>query len=451
MSSTPPLPIATDQRVLAAIVFTDVAGFSARMQKEETATLALLERDFATMRAFSEQLSGAVLKTTGDGLLLYFTSAVQAVSWALAVQRLFREQAKTTEPKDILRHRVGVHLGDVFVRANDVMGDGVNIAARVQAEAPPGGICISQVVYDVVKAKLKLDVVRLEPRRLKNISETIQMYHLLLEQPTRKIASGARPAGYESAATKKPPLRKRKDLAIGVAAVAIAGLGWYIIQAHFAHQNELAQSKATHAALGALLDTKDQPAKIADNPTTPTIAVNALGALLDTKDQPAKIADNPTTPTIAVNPTAEQDFAQLARDGKLFQTATAVDPNLQAEAKSCLQSLDAWLPNQLQRFTRDRPLIVRPLRDALSQDMTLFTDSMRRLCFEKGGAVRKQDWSDIKPEMQGAIIISTLRDLPSPAPRPVIRGAEAFAYLHRLPEMGAALLRDRQRGDNRTP
>jgi class 3 adenylate cyclase len=85
---------------------------------------------------------------------------------------------------NVLKHRVGIHLGDVFMRANDVMGDGVNIAARLQAQAPAGGICISQVVYDVVKSKMTLNVVRLEERKLKNIKENIPMYHVRLEERT---------------------------------------------------------------------------------------------------------------------------------------------------------------------------------------------------------------------------------------------------------------------------
>jgi class 3 adenylate cyclase len=418
LSST--LPIAPEERVLAAIVFTDVAGFSARMQKEETATLALLERDFATMRAFSEQLSGAVLKTTGDGLLLYFTSAVQAVSWALAVQRLFREQAKTTPPAEILRHRIGVHLGDVFVRADDVMGDGVNIAARVQAEAPAGGICISQVVYDVVKAKLKLDVVRLEPRKLKNIFETIQMYHLLLEPPVKPVLGGRAVFHVPVIGKSRPPKKRKLTGIVGLLGL-MAGLGWMITRSYLEHQNELARSQAAHVALGALLESK-----------------NPVDATVGSAD-----AASPALPT-----PVELDFAKMAA---AEQVAGPKDVDVLREANQCVQMLEAWLTNQLPRFTRDRPLIVRPLRDASSQDMTIFTDSLRRLYFEKGGAVRKQDWDDLKPEVQGAIIVSTLRDLPATPPPDVVRGADAFAYVHRLPEMAATLIRDRRPGLGRAP
>src|ERR1043165_6849212 len=126
----------SEQRQLAAIVFTDVVGFSARMQKEEANTLKHLERGFTTMREFSTLHSGSVIKTTGDGLLLCFASAVQAVEWALRTQRHFAEQEKDRPASEVLRHRIGIHLGDIVIKGDDVMGDGVNIAARVQTEAP---------------------------------------------------------------------------------------------------------------------------------------------------------------------------------------------------------------------------------------------------------------------------------------------------------------------------
>src|SRR5258708_3282666 len=180
MPTTPPFPIAMGQRTVGAIVFTDVVGYSARMQKEEEGTLTLLEQDFTTMKEFSDGLSGVVLKSTGDGLLIYFSSAVNAITWAVKTQRHFAERARTELLTKILRHRVGVHVGDVFRTEDDVVGDGVNIAARVQSEAPTGGVCISQTAYDMVKNKMELHVARLSSRQLKNIAEPVPIYQVLL-------------------------------------------------------------------------------------------------------------------------------------------------------------------------------------------------------------------------------------------------------------------------------
>jgi len=168
------------QRTLAAIVFSDVVNFSGRVSADEEHTLQLAQRDMALMTRYCQQFEGRVLKTTGDGLLMYFTSAVQAVACALEIQKAIAAAAETLPAKDVLQHRIGIHLGDVFVSESDVMGDGVNIAARLQSEADPGGICMSQIVYDVVKKRLALKATYLGPRELKHIQEAIPVYQILL-------------------------------------------------------------------------------------------------------------------------------------------------------------------------------------------------------------------------------------------------------------------------------
>lgn len=172
-------------RTLAAIVFSDVVNYSGRMSQNEEHTLKLVQRDLELMTRFCEQYEGRVLKFTGDGLLMYFTSAVQAVACALETQKTIAARAATFPPQDVLQHRIGIHLGDVFVSPTDVMGDGVNIAARLQSEAEPGGVCLSQIVYDVVKKRLALQATYLGPRELKHIQESIPIYQIVLEAQTK--------------------------------------------------------------------------------------------------------------------------------------------------------------------------------------------------------------------------------------------------------------------------
>ncbi len=170
MSGAQHLP-GENQRQLAAIVFTDVAGYSARMQQDETGTLVLVRADFEKMRAQCAQHGGEVLKSTGDGLLLCFASVVQAVACALRIQAEFAGR-----PGSALQHRIGIHLGDVFRAGGDVAGDGVNIAARLQTRARPGTVCLSQSVHDAVKGKLTMRVEPLGPQSFKNIAEPINVY-----------------------------------------------------------------------------------------------------------------------------------------------------------------------------------------------------------------------------------------------------------------------------------
>ncbi len=163
--------LAAGKRVLAAIVFTDTVNFSLLMAKHEELTLRIVARDLGSMKTTCAAFGGHVLKSTGDGLLMLFTSAVQAVACALEIQRDVAKRNLELPPNERLQHRIGIHLGDVFRNENDVMGDGVNIAARLQTEAVPGGICLSKTVYEVVHNRLPFYVNELGERRLKNIGK----------------------------------------------------------------------------------------------------------------------------------------------------------------------------------------------------------------------------------------------------------------------------------------
>lgn len=171
------------RRTLAAILFTDGVSFSARMAANEEHTLAMIRRDFKLMQTICQQFNGQVIKSTGDGLLMHFVSAVQAVGCALAIQKGLMEASAGLAVEDFLLHRIGIHIGDIFFSKNDVMGSGVNIAARLQSEAEPGGICISQTVYDVVKSHLPLYATCLGVRSLKNIRDSLRVYQIHLTPP----------------------------------------------------------------------------------------------------------------------------------------------------------------------------------------------------------------------------------------------------------------------------
>src|SRR5471032_1346700 len=167
-------PLATDdqpkeQRMLAAIVFTDVVGFSKLAATNEARVYTSLQRDMGVITSLCRAHSGQVLNTMGDGMLLCFTSAVDAMSCAVEIQRTLLSQSQTLPASDVLHHRIGVHLGDIIMSGDNVFGDGVNIAARLQAEAKPDGICFSKTVHEVIKNKLKIDAQYLAPRQLKNI------------------------------------------------------------------------------------------------------------------------------------------------------------------------------------------------------------------------------------------------------------------------------------------
>ncbi len=179
-------------------MFTDVVGYSARMQRDETGTMAHVKADFAVISEQCAQHGGEVLNAMGDGLLLCFPSAVQAVTCGLQIQLRFGRRRADLPPEQALEHRVGVHLGDVFRQeSGGLAGDGVNIAARLQTKAPPGGICISQTVYDTVKGKVPMQAVFIGPESFKNITDPIPIWHVAPAEgptPTRPLLAPPAPA-----------------------------------------------------------------------------------------------------------------------------------------------------------------------------------------------------------------------------------------------------------------
>jgi class 3 adenylate cyclase len=167
------------ESALAAIVFTDVVNSTEIMSRDQLKAIDAIERDLQLMQAICRQGNGRVLKEMGDGLLMYFTSAVEAVRCSCKIQQAFAKRAKDSPKSQYLEHRIGIHLGDVFLCADDVLGTGVNVAARLQSQASPGRICISETVYSVVIQHMELTVRNLGPKELKGIIEPMFLYEVM--------------------------------------------------------------------------------------------------------------------------------------------------------------------------------------------------------------------------------------------------------------------------------
>jgi class 3 adenylate cyclase/pimeloyl-ACP methyl ester carboxylesterase len=178
----------TDERAerrLAAVLAADVAGYSRLMGRDEQRTLADLKR--CRQSLLDPQIAahrGRIVKTTGDGMLAEFASVVEAVDCAVKVQRGMAAQ-NTDVPHDLrIEFRIGIHVGDIIIDDNDIFGDGVNIAARLEGIAEAGGICVSRQVYDQIEGKLALICRPLGPQRLKNISKSVEAYTVNIDDGT---------------------------------------------------------------------------------------------------------------------------------------------------------------------------------------------------------------------------------------------------------------------------
>jgi adenylate cyclase len=165
------------QRRLAAILAADVVGYSRMMGEDETGTLARLQTiRKELLHPKVAEYGGRIVKTTGDGTLIEFPSAVDAVQHAVDVQTAVGPWQADTPVNQRIELRMGINVGDIIVEADDIFGDGVNVAARLEGLAEPGGICISGTVFDQVKGKLDLSFDDLGPREVKNIAEPVRVY-----------------------------------------------------------------------------------------------------------------------------------------------------------------------------------------------------------------------------------------------------------------------------------
>jgi adenylate cyclase len=171
---------ATEHRRLAAIMFTDMVGYSALAQRHEKLALELLGEQQRLLRPVFAQHNAREIKSTGDGFLLELASALQAVECAIAIQKTLAEHNASTPPERRVQLRIGLHVGDIVERDGDVFGDGVNIAARIEPLAEPGGICISRSVFDQVHNKLDLAMEPLGRPKLKHIEAPIGVYRVAL-------------------------------------------------------------------------------------------------------------------------------------------------------------------------------------------------------------------------------------------------------------------------------
>lgn len=343
------------QRRLAAIVFTDVVGFSARMQEDETNTLRFVERDAGIITKTCTAFNGRILKSTGDGFLMFFDSAVDAVAAALKVQEEFGRLKANLSPRAVLEHRIGIHLGDVFIRDDDVMGDGVNIAARLQKEAGPGGICISQTVYEVVKNKLSLQVVSLGPRDLKNIRESVPAYQIIID--AQKVLGQP---GRSRSGVQRKGSRAGLFSAVVLILLAAAGGYWYVNTQQANERGKTSQPVATVP--------KPKPTASVTQPTPPAYTV------------PASVPSSSPTPpqpnTQSAIPTPEP----------APPTSAPIGP---APPSFALTRAIPWIQEHMFSYSKDKPLkIVPPPRvSAAAKDLQPTTAWMEgnTLHFNVGG------------------------------------------------------------------
>src|SRR6476469_9522710 len=180
-------------RRLVAVFAADVEGYSRLMGADEVGTLKGLTERRAILDRIIGEHRGRIANTAGDSVLAEFGSAVDAVQCAVEAQTALAEANSGLASDRRISFRIGIHIGDVMVRAGDLFGDGVNIAARLQTLAKPGGVCISGATHDQVRKVLPMTFEDLGAQEVKNIEETIRVYQVGAPSKQREVVPG-RPA-----------------------------------------------------------------------------------------------------------------------------------------------------------------------------------------------------------------------------------------------------------------
>ncbi len=358
----------TGQRMLAAIVFTDAVEYAARVGRDEEATVAAVRADLDLMRLECERFGGQVVKNMGDGLMMVFTSAVQAVSCALSIQQLIPERAALAGTTDPLLHRIGIHLGDVLLGDGDVHGDGVNVAARLQERADPGGICLSQTVVDVVKSRVFLETQRIGELQLKHVTEPVVAYRI---------------AGVAAARRQPPHQRSVAAVYAGVALllIGLTAAATIVISRNIQSSEPQARLKETDARIDRRLAELERVAnEINEKAKAQTEDPTGTPPLAKPPQEPHVSAPDPATQKTTAKPNDDpKPVVPLADSDEFKKIRSEYLPHYDFAAISSwlkprgpegvalarrydeLDELLGWIRESLAKTDRDHPLSVKAL------------------------------------------------------------------------------------------
>jgi TolB-like protein/class 3 adenylate cyclase/Tfp pilus assembly protein PilF len=220
------MSLGTEQRKLAAIMFTDMVDYSALAQRDDKLALELLEEHRQLLREIFPRFNGTEIKTIGDAFLIEFHSALEAAQCAIEIQRTLAKRNHDVSAERRIEVRIGIHIGDVMHRDGDVFGDGVNIASRIEQLAAAGGICVSMDVERQIRNALEARFEKLAPAELKNISVAMDLFRIVLpwEQGAKTEPAETRMSG------RSFPVSRLA--LVGAIVLAVVGAGWWL-----AHQS----------------------------------------------------------------------------------------------------------------------------------------------------------------------------------------------------------------------
>jgi len=185
------------ERKLAAILVADVEGYSRQMHEDEEAALATLTRLRSIIDDLVAQYDGQVIGSAGDSVIADFASGVEAVNCAVAIQRGLHEANMAQPHGQRMEFRIGINVGDVMLKNGDIYGDGINVAARIEALAEPGGICVTRAARDSVRDKVDCKFEDLGERQVKNIARPVRIFKVIFDR-SQPVQIEEKPAGEDA-------------------------------------------------------------------------------------------------------------------------------------------------------------------------------------------------------------------------------------------------------------
>ena len=405
MPTSSDTPASNPTRELAAIMFSDVVGYTAIMGRDEQQALRALEDHRELLRLLLPKFNGRMVGEIGDGTLTSFHSAIDAVNCAREVQ------ANLLQDQPDLKVRIGIHLGDVVFSNNTVLGDGVNVASRIHALAPPGGICVSASIYDEVRNKPGTRFKDLGAQKLKNVSRPIHVYQLvageLMAQPEKLRGHGRRNAliagsgavilaglalvfvRLRSTAVPHPPQSAAKRTISSIAVLPLDNYSGDPNQEYFSDgmTDELTTDLATISALRVISRGSVMQYKGAHRPPTPVIA-KALNVDAVVEGSVMRIGDKVRITAQLIDAPADRhlwakSFERDSRDVLALQDELAlaiakeINVQLTPNEQTRLTSAPVVNPEAHDAYLKGRYFFGRPSDENLKKAIAQFEEAVR--------------------------------------------------------------------------
>lgn len=304
----------TESRKLAVIMFTDMVGYTALTEKDETIALELLDKHNQLVRSFLYRHGGREVKTIGDAFLVEFSSVLEAVRCAIEIQNTMAEYNALADSNRQFWLRIGIHLGDVVYRGGDVFGDGVNIASRIEGHSDAGGVCFSEDVYNQIRTHQEFHVDFVGVHELKNVSTPMPLYKVLL---------GTDKPGERRRRVRPPKPRPRPSWLVPVLVTSVATPLLLVLLGSAAW---LAFNRAPANAVDANSPETNQasispPAQPENSQSTPP-ASNPDKETTQPNDKPATTTKNPSSSATATSRQKTGSTTLQLRGSHSFQRGT---------------------------------------------------------------------------------------------------------------------------------